>query len=714
MPGFLSIFSRDSGQSGGPGVAPTGRNSEADRYWSWAEARNTKTAYRCFAFHYPKDSRAATAREKSAALWCAEIEANGGLVDCRRFLRAHGDGEFAERVKLKQAALAAKPPASLSLSDTVVSKRAVKVLESGLKSDDHAVRCFAATALGRDDAATIAALIRTLESKELSLRSRAVDRLAEIEIPEVQERLIGALKHANDDVREWAGVGLGEVGDDRAVGPLIAALGDPGWLVREFALEALGAIADPRSVDAVSRRLGSSDQNERGTAADCLGEIGDLASTASLIKASEDRVETVRAHAFAALSRIGGDGALERVARAARTDTGYVRVFAARSLDEFESQGAVDALRAALEDELWGVRSAAARCLANMEHPSAKAVLEQAAACRDLRVRTVSLWALERRVEDAGIELLCRGLRDPDEDKRHDVAKGLADIGDDRTIDGLLGAARDSCRFVRSTAADGLGKTGATRAIPVLATLLDDPEWYVSCQVPIALGKIGTAEATRILLTRLRRNVENLTRDRIVDALAKIAGKEGVEPLRAALRDSDRNVRRAASEALAKVTRARFEEQLEREEASGEAGDGSAGTQQIDLTRLNELVESAGDAVDVPVQVIDRIVKAAAGHTSEARMLLENIRNKTTDPMVKIRSLGAMTVLGKESAIGELKPYLRSENTEERVAAAQALSHTGSEDVTKELLHVLDDADPLVRMHIAAAILEANRQPTRP
>jgi HEAT repeat protein len=714
MPGFLSTFGRNADKSGGPGVVATGQNPDADRYWSWAEARNTIPAYRCFAFHYPNDSRAATAREKGAALWCVEIEKSGRLVDCRRFLRAHRDGEFVERVKLRQAALEAKPPDRLRLSDTAVSRRAVKVLENGLKSDDHGVRCFAAITLGREDAATIAALIRTLESKELTLRSRAVDRLAEIESPEVQERLVDALKHANDDVREWAGKGLAKVGDDRSVGPLIAALGDPGWLVRDYAMEALGKIADPRSVEAVSRRLASSDKNERGTAADCLGKIGDLASMVSLFKASEDREETVRAHAFAALSRIGGDGALERVARAVRTDTGYVRIFAARSLDEFESQDAVDVLRTVLQDELWAVQSAAAQCLSRMKHLSAKSLLEQAAASPDLRVRTVSLWALGRRVEDAGIELLCRVLRDPDDDKRQDAAEGLADIGDERTIDGLMGAARDRCRFVRSAAADGLGKTGAKRAIPVLAILLEDPEWYVSCQVPIALGKIGTAEAMQILLTRLRKNVEDLTGKRIVDALATIAGKEGVEPLRAALRDSDRNVRRAASEALAKVTRERFEEQLKREMASGEAGDGSAGMQQSDLTQLNELVESAGDAVDVPIQVIDYIVNAATGHTSEARMLLEKIQNKTSDPMVKIRSLGAMTILGKESAIGELKPYLRSENTEERIAAAQALSHNDSEDVTDELLHVLDDADPLVRVHIAAAILEANRMPTRP
>jgi HEAT repeat protein len=432
----------------------------------------------------------------------------------------------------------------------------------------------------------------------------------------------------------------------------------------------------------------------------------------SLIKASEDAVETVRAHACAALGRIGGGGALQRVARAARSDAGYVRVYAARSLAEFGIQQAGEALRATLEDELWEVRSAAAGSLSRMKLPAANALLEQAALSPDLRVRTVSLWALGRQVEDAGIDALCTALRDRDDEKRRDAAKGLSDIGTDRTVDGLISASHDTNYFVRRSAAEGLGKTGATRAIPALVRLLDDRESFVLWQVPAALGKIGGLEATQALLTRVRTGADEFVRANIVDALVTIAVKAGVDPLRAALRDPDRNVRRTASEAMAKVTRKRFESQLEQEKTAAQAGEGPAGSQPDDLTRLNELVENSGDAVDVPLEVIDHIVNAAAGQTLEAKRLLESIQTKATDSMVKIRSLGAMTMLGKDSAIGELKTYLRSEKTEERVAAAQALSHTSSQDVTDELLHALDDVDPLVRVHIAAAILEANRRPT--
>jgi HEAT repeat protein len=714
MSGFLSIFRRNVAPSPGPDAVVVGRNPAADAYWSWAEARNAASAYRCFAFHFPKDPRAATARAKWAALWCEKIEKSGTLADCRRFLRAHPDSEFFERVKQRQARLAANAPAQLSPPNTAVAKRAVKVLENGLKSENHAVRCFAAITLNREDAVTIAALIRTFESNEVELCHRAIARLAAMENPDVQERLVGALKPFNAAIRRWAGFALKAAGDDAAVGPLIAALNDSSWLVRISMIQALGEIGDPRAVEAVSRRLDNSgDENERNDAADCLGAIGDLASIESLFRASGHEKYSVRAHACAALSSIGGAGALERVAGAARDDTGYVRVYATRGLVRFGIEHAGEALRVALEDELWEVQSAAARSLADLKLPAATAMLEQAAQSPDLRVRTVSLWALGRRVEDAGIDLLCTALRSGDDGTRRDIANGLKDIGDDRTADALITATHDKNYFVRKIAAEGLGKTGTTRAVPALIRLLDDPEEYVFWAVPKALGKIGGLEATRALLMRARSDLRELSRSYVVDALATIAVKEGVDPLRKALGDTDRNVRRAASEALAKVTRKRFEAQLEQENATGEGSGGRTASQQRDLTHLNELVEIAGDAVDVPLEVIDHIVNAATGNTSEAKMLLKSIQNKTADSMVKIKSLGAMTMLGEDSAIGQLKTYLKSDNTEERVAAVQALSHTSSADVTDDLLHALDDADPLVRVHIAAAILEGNGRPTR-
>ena len=56
------------------------------------------------------------------------------------------------------------------------------------------------------------------------------------------ERLIKKLRDKDGKVRSSAAETLGEIGDPRAVKPLIAALGDEDWGVRESVAKALKKI----------------------------------------------------------------------------------------------------------------------------------------------------------------------------------------------------------------------------------------------------------------------------------------------------------------------------------------------------------------------------------------------------------------------------------------------------------------------------------------
>lgn len=144
MSRLISAFKQMAEPFAGPNVVAAGQNLDADGYWSWAEARNTASAYRCFAFHYPKDSRAATARTKCAAPEWEKIEKCATRVDCRRFLRAHRDGEFVERVKQKQAKLAADVQALGIPSDTPLAS-----LFKAFEDREETVRAHVCAALGR-------------------------------------------------------------------------------------------------------------------------------------------------------------------------------------------------------------------------------------------------------------------------------------------------------------------------------------------------------------------------------------------------------------------------------------------------------------------------------------------------------------------------------------------------------------------------------------
>lgn len=120
------------------------------------------------------------------------------------------------------------------------------------------------------------------------------------------EGLIEALSYEKDhNVRQSAAWSLGEVGDERAVEPLIEALNDR-KRVREVAARALGEIGDARAVKPLIKVLQSGNWEVSGTSAKALGKIGDERAVQALVETLEGRDESVRWYAARALETITG------------------------------------------------------------------------------------------------------------------------------------------------------------------------------------------------------------------------------------------------------------------------------------------------------------------------------------------------------------------------------------------------------------------------
>jgi hypothetical protein len=93
----------------------------------------------------------------------------------------------------------------------------------------------------------------------------------------LRQRKINGMKQSNDIdglvkalrsplLGKKAAQALGEIGDDRAVEPLIGALGDQRQDVRKTAAEALGKIGDVRAIEPLSRATGDSFDSVRVSA----------------------------------------------------------------------------------------------------------------------------------------------------------------------------------------------------------------------------------------------------------------------------------------------------------------------------------------------------------------------------------------------------------------------------------------------------------------
>src|SRR5437868_1187594 len=114
----------------------------------------------------------------------------------------------------------------------------------------------------------------------------------------------------------------------------------------------------------------------------------------------------------------------------------------------------------------------------------------------------------------------------------------------------LITALRDPDEEVCTRAADVLGKLGDPRAIPALVTALDSPD-RVRRTAIAALERIAPLDSQRaaVSLTVRLGHANSLVRA----SAARIFGKlraPSIDPLLAALRDSEEEVRVAAAEAL--------------------------------------------------------------------------------------------------------------------------------------------------------------------
>lgn len=121
------------------------------------------------------------------------------------------------------------------------------------------------------------------------------------------EGLIKALGFENNhNIRQSAAWVLGEIGNNKAVEPLIKALDDK-KMVREVAAKSLGEIGDSRAVKPLLKLMKDRNWEVRGTTARALGKIGDDDAIDGLIEALDDANGTVRWYANQALEVITGE-----------------------------------------------------------------------------------------------------------------------------------------------------------------------------------------------------------------------------------------------------------------------------------------------------------------------------------------------------------------------------------------------------------------------
>jgi HEAT repeat protein len=231
------------------------------------------------------------------------------------------------------------------------------------------------------------------------------------------------LQDADSRTRQAAAKALGEIGDPRAAESLVAALRDHYQVVRRSAMRGLGVFWQLQDVSS----LADDDPNVRQAAARALGELGDVRAVGPLIAALKDEDSRTHKAAAKALGEIG-DPAIERLIAALEDKDPPTREAAARALGELGDARAVDPLIAALENEDSGTRRAAAKALGEIGDPRAAVPLAVALFDKDEVVTFWSRHGPLIRIGEAAVEPLTAALGDKNQDIRAAAAEALRKI----------------------------------------------------------------------------------------------------------------------------------------------------------------------------------------------------------------------------------------------------------------------------------------------
>jgi HEAT repeat protein len=520
-------------------------------------------------------------------------------------LKAKGDVSGLIKALVYKKDAAVRKEAAHALQE-VSGEQAVEPLIAALGDEEGGVREIVARALAEiGDPRAVDPLAAALDDEQQAVRQTALNALAQIGGVRATESLVAALKAESQPVRDGAANALVEIGAP-AVEPLVAALKAESWRVRGAAARALVEIGTP-AVEPLVAAL--QDPEARPAAIKALGEIGDARALEPLLAVMKEGDRRLRKDTAAVLDKLGwqpdesvagaaywvvkrewdkcveiGTPAVEPLVAALADGDEDVREAASKALAKI-GEPAVEPLVAALKHEHWSAREAAANALGGIADARALEPLVETLQDESRSVRWSAARALGKIGDAWAVKPLIAALKDEDSDVRRgaagalgkigdaravkpliaaltregqkwtvrsDAAKALGEMGDEQAVEPLVAALRDERQYVRTSAAESLGKLGDRRAVEPLIATLEDEESWVAMHAIKALGEIGDAQAVEPLITLLKHDSWQVRGD-AARALGRIGDRRAVEPLIAALKDEDSSVRGAAEWALKEI-----------------------------------------------------------------------------------------------------------------------------------------------------------------
>lgn len=547
---------------------------------------------------------------------------------------------------------------------------ALAELLAAVKDPSPAVRACAALALVSVDnpKATSALLVILAADKNKNVRLNAVRALGRKGRSEPVRDLLKLFTDNREDVavRCESAACLGEIGDNRAVDPLLGSLSSKTVRVQVASIRALQQLHDPRA------------------AAQILRLLTDLESRSASIEPDSPESELMRA-ARQALPAFG-TATLDPLTSMLRTGSTNDKNIALMVLSQMKDSRALELLIQTLQSPDPKMRYAAAESLEMMDSPEATAALAVALRDTDAAVRDAALsfycGADYRAIKDcrAAVEPLAELTKSKDTETKLTAARGLRRLAPEKAIDPLI---------------EILCSSGSQhqRVFEELASMM-----------PISGGPVTEAVAKRLqernMVPFLINVIKRSGRDRMGSDAARMLGltkdPRSVEPLILLLKHRDPEVRRDALDALGLLGDKRAIPALlplvHTKDRHGVLDALVSIERQGAVPQLTAILQNPKESTDAHLDAAQRLARLGDGRGIP--LLIKRLKSKDwSDRQDAAWDLG---LAHGEAAVKALSAALNDEEDNVRCAAAGALALIGDASAERVLVNALNRWDPEV------------------
>ncbi|MDP6380223.1 MAG: HEAT repeat domain-containing protein, partial [Phycisphaerae bacterium] len=388
-----------------------------------------------------------------------------------------------------------------------------KAAAEGLLRLGHAIIPLAKKAIAETDdpevRLTLSDIIQKISRTKggvFLMRAAAAKALGNIGDARAMEPLIGSLKDNRFEVRREAAEALGKIKNTRAIEALIASLEDTQSSVQANSAQALAGFKDPRCTEPLLEALNDEAPEVRYWAVRGVAPLKDDRCFEPLVEALKDENAEVRQAAVEGLAMLGADAIEPLIMEALHEKDPIVMEVIAKAFVRIGTP-AVEALLEALADDNWQVRRAAAEALGRIGDTRATKPLVNIMEVKDNNVRPVAIQALGRIKEAGAAGAVVEVLGD----QLQDVSTGaFVGMGEGAIAPLLEAVQKHESRRVRRGAAEVLGVIGNPAAVDALVGALKDEHLRVRKSAVLALALLEDARAGEGLIEILKDESQRL------------------------------------------------------------------------------------------------------------------------------------------------------------------------------------------------------------